>query len=319
MDELSSATYFGRTLLTLARARATGVLHVEAPSKRARVLLQDGAVAGVCTPDGAPEGDLALGDLLLREGVLDAAAHGRALEAAPPTSPVGDWLVRAGLADAPAVAHALRKQLRRRVQRLFAWPSVSLRFEDHTGPVGTGDVEATVASADLVLDVMRRAAEARPLAELDRVLGREPLRLAPAAEGWLEGAALHPHEEAVLALLRYGLTADEALGALASSAPALRTLWVLKMLRAVAPPGPEAAAYPLLLRKRRQVRQRRTPAELLDIGASAPPAEARRALRRLARTLHPDRFGDAAPAAVRQASNEVMTALVQAEARLRGR
>ena len=48
----------------------------------------------------------------------------------------------------------------------------------------------------------------------------------------------------------------------------------------------------------------------------ADGGEARRALRKLVRDLHPDRFGESAPEALRQASGEIVSALVEAEARI---
>ena len=56
---------------------------------------------------------------------------------------------------------------------------------------------------------------------------------------------------------------------------------------------------------------------LLDLPAGAEPAAGRRALRRLARNLHPDALGPHAPEALRDASHEVMEALVGAEHALR--
>jgi hypothetical protein len=39
-------------------------------------------------------------------------------------------------------------------------------------------------------------------------------------------------------------------------------------------------------------------------------------LRKLVRDLHPDRFGDSVPPALKRASGEIVTALVDAEARI---
>jgi curved DNA-binding protein CbpA len=72
----------------------------------------------------------------------------------------------------------------------------------------------------------------------------------------------------------------------------------------------------MLLRKQRQLRRAADARALLEIGPRASPEEARRALRRLAHVVHPDRFGAAEDAAVRSASREVMTALVDAQRRL---
>jgi curved DNA-binding protein CbpA len=69
----------------------------------------------------------------------------------------------------------------------------------------------------------------------------------------------------------------------------------------------------MLLRKTRQLRRGAAATELLDLPANAKGRDARRALRRLASAVHPDRFGEAAPDAIQRASNEVMTALLRAQ------
>jgi curved DNA-binding protein CbpA len=56
---------------------------------------------------------------------------------------------------------------------------------------------------------------------------------------------------------------------------------------------------------------------LLDLPVDADPADARRALRRLARRVHPDALGPSAPSALRRASSEIMSALIEAERAMR--
>ena len=56
-----------------------------------------------------------------------------------------------------------------------------------------------------------------------------------------------------------------------------------------------------------------SPHELLDVPEGTGGSDARRALRKLVRDLHPDRFGDDVPAPLRRASAEIVTALVDAE------
>jgi hypothetical protein len=99
--------------------------------------------------------------------------------------------------------------------------------------------------------------------------------------------------------------------------PGYRFLWALKLLRAAS--SRAGGSYPLLLRKRRQLRKQASAHALLDLPEGAGGREARLALRKLVRDLHPDRFGDGAPAALRRASGEVVTALVDAEARIASR
>ena len=91
-----------------------------------------------------------------------------------------------------------------------------------------------------------------------------------------------------------------------------RFVWMLKLLRGAAPKA--GGSYPLLLRKRREMRKQASARTLLDLPEGAGGQDARRALRRLVRDLHPDRFGESVPPALRRASGEIVTALVNAEA-----
>ncbi|MFW6052075.1 MAG: DUF4388 domain-containing protein [Myxococcota bacterium] len=316
MDHLPGATSLARALLALARSRATGVLTVQAGAARARLAVIDGTPRAVAL-DGVD--DEPLGDLLAREGALDPRVHAWALIQGAPEIPIGRWLVAVGAASAPAVAHALRVQLRRRVRRMFLWPGSEFRFEAGSPEVGLEPLDEPVRVGDLVLGAMREAVADVPLERACRDIGEGLLELTPLGEAVVADAALWPAEAAMVPLLRRGVDAQVAVGVAGRSSRGIRTLYALKLLHGVAVPEPAATSYPLLLRKHRQVRRHADPAALLDLGPGARPAEARRALRRLAGALHPDRFDRTAPPAVRSASAEVMSALVRAEASVRTR
>jgi hypothetical protein len=316
MDRLPGATSLARALLALDRSGATGVLTVQAGHARARISVVEGTPRAVVLEG---EEDAPLGDLLARDGALDPRVHAWAMVQAMPEVPVGRWLVAVGAASAPAVAHALRVQLRRRVRRIFQWRDAELRFQAGSPEVGAAPLEEPVAVGDLVLGGMRDAVGEVPLEKVRRHLGDGMLTLTPLGEALLARAALWPAEAAMVPLLRRGVQAEVALAVAAGSSRGLRTLYALKLLHAVAAPGAADAVYPLLLRKHRQVRRHEAPEALLDLDGVAGPEDARRALRRLAGALHPDRFDGAAPEGVRAASTEVMTALVSAEAALRSR
>jgi hypothetical protein len=113
-------------------------------------------------------------------------------------------------------------------------------------------------------------------------------------------------------LLQVGAAVDVILSRGGHGTRAIRALLALELLGAVAPPRP-GQGYSVLLRKQRQLRRNADARALLELGPRATPAEAKRALRRLAHVLHPDRFGDAEAPAIRKASTEIMTALVDAE------
>jgi hypothetical protein len=92
---------------------------------------------------------------------------------------------------------------------------------------------------------------------------------------------------------------------------------MLKLLGAASPRT--TGSYPLLLRKRRELRNDVSAHALLDLPEGAGGRDARLALRKLVRDIHPDRFGDGAPLALRRASGEIVSALVDAEARIASR
>ncbi|MEY4511835.1 MAG: hypothetical protein RLZZ450_3957 [Pseudomonadota bacterium] len=93
---------------------------------------------------------------------------------------------------------------------------------------------------------------------------------------------------------------------------------VLRVLGAAIERPTHEDAYALLLRKHRQLSRNASASALLDLPEAASGEHARRALRKLAQKLHPDRFqaGDARLYAV---SNVVMGALARAENTLRAR
>ncbi len=263
-----------------------------------------------------PADDETLGDTLDRMGALDRSLHRRALERGPPLGPVGDWLVACGAARDDDVQRALRVQLQRRVVMLFSWSAVELRFVPGSLDVGVPRVARPLAASELVLGAMRAAVAEEPAVRVRRLLGDGLLVLTRLGRALVADASLSPDERSMVSLLERGAPVDAILGAAGASPSAIRTLYALRLLDAVSRPTRDAQ-YALLLRKHRQVRSAVRAGELLDLPAGARPSEARRALRRLAREVHPDRFSEADDAIVRRVSGEVMAALVSAEARLR--
>jgi curved DNA-binding protein CbpA len=83
------------------------------------------------------------------------------------------------------------------------------------------------------------------------------------------------------------------------------------------PRATTSTRYQLLLRKHRQLHARVSARELLDLPRDAGADAARRALRRLASSLHPDALGPEAPDSLRARSNELMAALGRAEREVR--
>jgi hypothetical protein len=288
------------------------VLTVRSERREARLAIVEGTPRAVAVD---PSDDDTLGDTLDRLGALDHDRHVEALERGPPSAPVGAWLVESGVTTRPALAHALRIQLKRRVTAIFTWPLPELAFRAGHADVGVAPLAEPVSSPDLVLGAMRAlVAEVDPVSARQK-LGDGLLVLTRLGEALLRDAALGPEESAMVALLRHGAPVDVALARLGHGARAIRALHALRLLGAVAPPS-AGQRYSMLLRKQRQLRRAADARALLEIGPRASPEEARRALRRLAHVVHPDRFGAAEDAAVRSASREVMTALVDAQRRL---
>jgi hypothetical protein len=89
----------------------------------------------------------------------------------------------------------------------------------------------------------------------------------------------------------------------------------LRAIGALVERNAELDGYSLLLRKRRELARRASPRRLLDLPEGARPEQARQAFRKLVQKLHPDRFHAAQPG-LTDLSNQVMCALVSAEAEL---
>lgn len=324
MDHHESATVLARALLALARAGATGSLDVLARGRSAEVAFEAGFPAFIALRG---EEDPCLGDSLFREGAFDTERHLTALAQGGPVGRVGAWLVESGATTEEALAQALEAQVRRRLSRLLSWEGIDLAFRAAPPGAGGARVEPPPpgpkrprrVAETLVLEAMRTALAPLPLVLVRRRLGDGLLVLTPLGKQLLGPAELLPEERAFAPLLERGAPVDELLGAAGGRSKALRGLLALRLLGAAAPPSPGGKAYRLLLRKQRQIRMAADPRSLLELPVDSGPAQARRALRRFAKDVHPDRFGGVAHPALREASAEVLVALVAAEARLSGR
>lgn len=297
-----------RGLLVLARSGRTGVLTVCSDEVTARVGVRDGRVVAMkVEPD---DGD-SLGDALRRMGAWDRSAADR--HGPPPErEPLGRWGVRVGATSQAAVSHALRKQLQRRIVRLFAYDPPELRLGSGAADIGAPELSEPPTTAELIVGALRDGVATEPLWAVRRRLGDGILVLTSLGAELLDDAVLWPEEQAMVPLLERGESVDTLVHVARGSARAQRTLYALRAIGACGPPEPRRG-YATLLRKTRQLRRAARAAELLELPAGSGTDDARRALRKLARAVHPDRFGDAAPVAIRAASHEVMSALVRAQ------
>jgi len=200
--------------------------------------------------------------------------------------------------------------------RLLGIDPPELRLSGGKSDIGVPALTEPPRTAELVVAAMRERVADVSLFTARRRLGDGVLVLTPLGKELVEGAVLWPDEAAMIPLLERGAPVDALRSVSQGSARAMRTLYALRQIGAAASPEPRKG-YATLLRKTRQLRRAARAAELLDLPAGAQSEEARRALRKLAAAVHPDRFGTRAPAAIRSASHEVMSALVRAQNDLR--
>ncbi len=206
------------------------------------------------------------------------------------------------------------RQVFENVLRMCEWEALVLRLVQSPAAATWWELSDPIPAGALALRTMRTVVKGVDMASARAELGDSVYRLTAAGEELLRGADLRPEETAMLFWLRRGVPAEEVSTLPGCGLRGYRFLWMLKLLRAAAPRA--GGSYPLLLRKRREMRRHASAHALLDLPEGAGGRDARLALRKLVRDLHPDRFGDGTPLALRRASGEIVTALVDAESRI---
>ena len=253
----------------LSRAQASGSLVLEAHGRTATLRLSRGEVVGF-------EGELGprIGELL-GPGARAADASGTHYGAAA---------VAAGHVSRNDLAWALRRQLRLRARELARWGEVQTRWvssaiepRPFTDPMG---------AADLVAEVLRAYAETLPLDA-----SSTPATGITSALGlyWTERAALFPHE----------IAATRGVTSSAASSRFARALAAAGLTDA-----PVEAEVRALTRLHARVRHEGARAVL---GHTTDAETRRRALRRVAASVHPDRF--ASDPRLGRISHELVAAL----------
>ena len=225
------------------------------------------------------------------------------------------------LRDGHVVGASVDRQVASSPQQLIGcvwkaclWDGRAFRFDHGEGFAESWMLPEPVRARTLALTIMRAVAMGMRVEGIRIELGNAQLRLTEAGEAFVGGADLGPAEQAAVLWLRGGMLPQEIAGLPGCGLRPYRFVWVLKMLGAAAPK--RRGSYPLLLRKRREVRRQSTAHRLLDLPEGAGGREARLALRKLIRHLHPDRFGEGVAPALQRVSGEIVTALVDAEARI---
>lgn len=204
------------------------------------------------------------------------------------------------------------RQVSEQVIEMCEWSGLVLRLVQSAPGPAWWRLHRPIPVRVLALQIMRRAVSNVDSASIRAGLGHAAYHLSETGEALIRGVELRSEETSVLSWLRRGVLAEELTALPGGGVAAYRFLWMLKLLGVASPKA--RGSYPLLLRKRREVRNQATAHTLLDLPENANGRDARVALRKLVRDLHPDRFGDGTPPALRRASGEVTTALVNAEA-----
>jgi hypothetical protein len=206
------------------------------------------------------------------------------------------------------------RQVFENVLQVCRWEGLVLRLSRSPGVPDWWRLQEPIPAGTLALRTMRAAARQVDTATVRSELGDAVYHLTDAGEALCGGVELRPEETSVLLCLRRGVPAEELAALPGCGLAGYRFLWMLKLLGAASRKG--GGSYPLLLRKRRELRRQASAHALLDLPEGAGGKDARVALRKLVRDLHPDRFGEEVQPALRRASGEIMTALVNAEARI---
>ncbi len=208
------------------------------------------------------------------------------------------------------------------LRRVSDWDELVLRFTQGTPPNAWWRLRRPVGGAPIAMRFLCDAVAAMDPGAVRAVVGEGLYRLTklgralvgePAAR--VQGAlALCPVEQMAVESLCRGVPVDALESMPDCGLDGYRFACALTLVRAVTPAG--TGSFPLLLRKRRELRACVSPRELLDLPETADVSDSRQALRRLVRDLHPDRFASSSRPELARASGEVVTALVAAEASL---
>ncbi len=257
-----------RSLLLVARAAASGRLELHAHGRSAAVAVAHGAIV-------AFEGELGprLGELI---------GLGRHERLASGSTSLGAVALAEGRVSRGDLAWALRQQLRIRAREIALWGDVHAQWS--SAHVELRAFTDPMSACDLVSDVIRAAAERGRTPEL-----RDGLSLSGLGAWWAERAALHPHELAAL----HGVVRSEAAARFASVS---RAAGLVEQ-----PVTPEVREL-----TRVHAQWRRGGASAL-LGTTRDPDARRRALRRIAGGIHPDRFAN--DPALGRVSHEIVATL----------
>ncbi|MEM6961335.1 MAG: J domain-containing protein [Myxococcota bacterium] len=272
----------GSAMLTIARKNAAGILELSCDSKTYRLYCQNGRIYSVTQTNSCCE------------GTFQNQTHHR----------------QSYRFDTAERASSARAELKSQAIELFLLPPKRFRFIPCSAD-DKADRDA-LRIETLVLAAARKVTESTPLEVASRSLeGTDPTIEIPVARR-LREAPLWPWELAVITQLESRAPIKTLLEQSQHRAELVRFVYALRLLRITIPGSRKGDAYPLLLKKRRQVRDKANWRELLDLPEQASALEAKRSLRRLVSKLHPDKLDRAG--APKLVASEVVAALVHAAA-----
>lgn len=317
-----------RALLDVARARATGILRFTDGSAALEIAFARGIPVGAW--DNLREN--ALGERLLREGVLGPADLRRLLERLSETKErVGEALIALGLCDEAKTLSALEAQARERLRRAATWSCGSVQLVEDSAAVERASLQA-MDLLEVLLEAAldgegvdaRREFAARRDETVEKTVDFE--------EGLLAFARLRPESPLPGAILAGTKTVGAVLGGLPLAAVGeLCALRFAGLVRLGSDPPADERVIPRALRReeaadvvvdkelvarlqRALLRARGgTLYDFVNVPRTAPDDEVRRAVTRTRETLGPEAHEGRVLGPARAAAKDVWSLLVEAE------
>lgn len=278
MYGLSGVAALGRAMLSLDRRRVSGCLDVRAAGGQCSLILNAGRLESV-------QGD--------RPGLCRIDR--------------GNWLQPKELHPRPAAALPNA----RRVVALLTCPKIDYEFVKVSQSSRTEQHGPSPRAADFVIMAIREITKGAPLPQAHTKTALRGMRLSRLGQSLCCAEFLWPEERQLFEALSQP-TDMEALDAATKTTRARHLLTALRIIGGVISDNEIEGVYSLLLKKRRQLQEKRNAFDLLDLPNDAPGAAAKPALRRLVRDIHPDRMG-AVNAGLVGLSEQVLRELVVAE------
>lgn len=189
----------------LGLSRKTGVLRVETPGGRKRLVIEEG-LAVYCATGSAKE---YLGQHLLARTDLTETDLETAFRIQKRTGQkLGEVLVGSGFISADELETVLRHKLEDSMYELFTWTSGTFEFEE--GPTGAEDIPVRLRMTwqDLVMEGARRADES---AVIRAVIPGPHVKLVPQPARFKPGFPKNGGDKRIVELAQQGLSVGEIL------------------------------------------------------------------------------------------------------------